>query len=258
MREAIEFTFDGISSEDMGVIIASPSGGLYNETFLPTRNIVETTVANRYKPYHQRVELSPLSFSLSIFIEEWRDRQNLRQIAKWLMKDYYVPLTFETNPDRIFYAIIDGDSSLIHNGCKDGYIELNVRCNSPFTYSHPQIFESIHDTLIPATETLQLLNSGDMTVKPKMWITKLSGDGSISIENEESGQIMTIANLQDGEKVFIDMENEEIVSDLEILNVYRHGDHNNVWLELVEGENTLNCTGSFDIEIEYELIYLAD
>lgn len=259
MREAINFTFDGVSSEDMGVIIASPNGGLFNETFLPTRNIIETSVANNYKPYHQRVELSPLSFSLSIFIHEWRDRQNLRQIAKWLMKDYYVPLTFETNPDRVFYAMVDGDSSLIHNGCKDGYVELNIRCNSPFTYSHAQAIESTEVRVADvSSHIISIFNSGDRTIKPKLWITKRNGNGSVSIENEDTEQIMTIDNLLDGEQVYIDVENDTIVSDLEILNVYRYDDHNNVWLELIEGENTLVCTGDFDIEIEYEMIYLAD
>lgn len=259
MREAINFSFDGISSEDMGVIIASPNGGLFEEAFLPTRNIVETTVSSRNKPYFQRVESSPLSFSLSIFIQEWRDRQNLRQIAKWLMKDYYVPLVFETNPDRVFYAIFEGDSTLIHNGCKDGYVKLNVRCSSPFTYSHTQVFELIQiREATPLSKTFSLLNSGDMSIKPRMWITKQNGNGSISIQNEESNQTLTLSNLLNNEKIFIDLENDTIVSDLEYLNIYRYEDHNNEWIELIEGENTLICNGDFDIEIEYEMVYLAD
>lgn len=259
MRESLNFSFDHIASEDMGVIIASTEGGLFEESFLPERSIVETTVSYRNKPYHQRVELSPLSFPLTIFIHEWRDRQNLRQIAKWLFKDYYAPLTFDSNPDRIYYAIFEGNSSLHHNGAKDGYITLNVRCNSPYTYSHKQVIEAIEIREADApSKTFSLLNSGDMTIKPRIWITKRNGAGAISIENEDSGQTASFSALNDGEQVFIDMESEDIVSDMENLGVYRYSDYNDVWLDLIESENTINCTGDFDIEIEYEMIYLAD
>lgn len=257
MREAIQFTFDGISSEDMGVHIASPNGGLYEETFLPNRRIIETTVAKKDKPYFQRVEHEPLSFSLSFFIHEWRNRDNLRQIARWLFKDYYKPLYFETNPDRIFYAIVEGSSSLMHNGCKDGYITLNVRCNSAYTYSN--VFEADYESLVlNPSNSLAIYNEGDMTIKPKVWITKTVSNGSISIENEANDQIIVMNNLQLNEQVYIDFENEEIVSSLESLTVYRYKDHNNIWLELIEGDNSLTFIGDFDIQIEYELVYLAD
>ncbi len=44
MLENTSFTFNRISSEDMGVMMINPSSGLYEETFLPSRNIVETSV----------------------------------------------------------------------------------------------------------------------------------------------------------------------------------------------------------------------
>ena len=254
MRESINFSFNGISSEDMGVYIAHEGGGLFEENFLPTRSIVETKVAKRDKPYFQRVEYEPLSFTLTIFIEEWKHRDNLRQIAKWLFQEYYQPLQFETNSNRIFYAIVEGDSSLIHNGMKKGYVTLNIRCNSPFSYSKPNLHEGIKGS----NGLYKVLNSGDMIIKPKIWITKTVTDGDLSIENENTGQTMTISNLQVNEQVYLNGENEEIVSSLEILNVYRHNDHNDVWLDLEVGDNSLILTGDFILEIEYQLIYLAD
>src|SRR5690606_18530223 len=97
MREAINFSFDGIASEDMGVHIASTESGLYEEVFLPTREIIEIKIPHRNKPYLQRVELEPLSFPLTIFIHEWQSRDNLRQIARWLYQDFYKPLIFDSN-----------------------------------------------------------------------------------------------------------------------------------------------------------------
>lgn len=138
MKESTHFVYDGISSKDMGVFIGTTKTGLFEENFLPTRNIVERKIANRDKPYLQRVELDPLSFPLSFILEDWElsnDRDYVRKIARWLFQDYYKPLIFDSNPNRIFYALVEGSSSLFHNGLEDGYVEMNVRCDSPYAYS---------------------------------------------------------------------------------------------------------------------------
>lgn len=256
MRESLHFTFNGESSEDMGVIIASPSGGLFQESFLPTRSIVETSVRGKNKRYFKGVESEPLSFSLTIFIAEWRDRDNLRQIARWLFQDYYKPLWFDTNPERIGYAIFEGDSNLFHNGCKDGYIELNVRFDSSYKYSPVQYAEAKSlDGQLP------IYNEGDLPIKPKARIKKTVTDGDIAIINTSTSQTIKFTDIKLDEEIFIDFENEEIVSSLQYLNIYRFDNHNNEWLEFTineNGTNILEFVGDFDIEFEYELTYLAE
>lgn len=135
MRESMHFIYDNINSKDMGVMLVSPKGGLLEENFLPNRTIIEKNITYREKPYFQRVEHKPLSFSITIFIENWKEELSLRKIAKWFFQDYYKPLVFDSNPNRIFYAMFEGDSSIIHNGLKEGYIELNIRCDSPYGYT---------------------------------------------------------------------------------------------------------------------------
>lgn len=261
MREAMNFIFNGVSSEDMGVVIASPKGGLFEEDFLPQRSIVETNVPNRDNPYFQRVETTPLSFSLTIFIEEWEERDNLRQIAKWLYQPYYKPLVFSSNLNRIYYAMFTESSTLVHNGGREGYIELNVRCNSPYTYSYPEEIPVIKSRLTSTHNRVNIYNTGDIDIKPKMWITKRVDDGNITIENESNGQVVTINNLQVDEEVFVDFDREDIISSLQYLTVYHYDDHNNVWLELIEdndGENKLKFTGNFDVFFSYEMKYLME
>ncbi|WP_186321349.1 phage tail domain-containing protein [Bacillus sp. FJAT-22090] len=258
MREALHFTFNNRSSEDMGVVIASPNGGLFQENFLPTRRLLETSIRGKDKRYFQGVETDPLSFSLTFFIEEWRDRDNLRQISRWLFQDYYKPLWFDTNPEHIYYAIIEGSSSLIHNGCKDGYIELNVRCNSPFSYS------PIDEVTIQSSVGIyHFYNEGDLTIKPRARIKKTVSKGDIEIKNITSNQTFKLTDIQLDEEIYIDFENEEIVSSLQYLNVYRYGNHNGTWLEMIiddesNGENTLELTGDFQLDLEYEFVYLAE
>lgn len=259
MRESLHFTFNNISSEDMGVVIASPNGGLFQESFLPTRRIVETSVKGKNKRYFKGVESDPLSFSLTIFIAEWRDRDNIRQIARWLFQDYYKPIWFETSPEHIYYAMFEGDSTIFHNGCKDGYIELNVRCDSSYSYSPVQYASSTSETA--SVGQLDIYNEGDLTIKPKARIKKTVANGDIEIRNTSTNQLIKFTEIQLDEEVFVDFENEEIVSSLQYLNIYRFENHNNEWLEFTvedNGTNNLEFTGDFEIKFEYELVYLAE
>lgn len=143
MKQSINFMFDGIASQDMGVHIAWNDDGLFEENFLPDRKIVEKKIANREKPYFQRVEHEPLSFSLSFAIVDWENPETLRKLARWFFQPYYKPLVFDSNPNRVFYAIFEGDSSVFHNGMGEGYIELTIRCDSPYSYSFEQTKENI-------------------------------------------------------------------------------------------------------------------
>lgn len=143
MKQSIQFMYDGVSSEDMGVFIAWNDDGLFEENFLPNRQIIEKKIANREKPYFQRVEHEPLSFSLSFAIADWENKDTLRRLARWFFQPYYKPLVFDSNPSRVFYAMFEGDSQLFHNGLNEGYIELNIRCDSPYGYSFEQTKENI-------------------------------------------------------------------------------------------------------------------
>ncbi len=143
MKQSINFMFDGIYSQDMGVHIAWNDNGLFEDNFLPDRKIVEKKIANREKPYFQRVEHEPLSFSLSFAIADWESEDTLRKIARWFFQPYYKPLVFDSNPNRVFYAMFEGEPTLFHNGLNEGYIELDIRCDSPYGYSHEITREDI-------------------------------------------------------------------------------------------------------------------
>lgn len=148
MQESLVFNYDGQSSKKFGVYLAQVGGGLYNEPFLPTRKITEKKIASREKPYFQSIEQEPLQFKMNIVFEEWDLKDIKRQVARWLFQDYYKPLYFESNPNRIFYAIIEGSSELIHNGVTDyngahAYITVNVRCDSPYAYTPEYPLSSI-------------------------------------------------------------------------------------------------------------------
>lgn len=258
MKESRNFIFDGISSEDMGVSLISSTGkGLLDESFLPSREIVETRIPGREKSFLQRVVEEPLSFTILIFIEEWAKRDNLRQIARWLYQPYYKPLIMDSNLDRVYYAMLEGDSTLYHNGLKEGYVELSVRCDSPHSYSPLQTSQ---EYVVDGEKEVFIYNMGDTLVRPKAWIKKI-GNGDVKIKNHSNSQVVIIEELKNKEELFIDFENEEIVSSLEELAVYRYDNHNNVWLELTDSGhmgNKLVLTGNYTIYFEYKFKYITD
>lgn len=251
MLESNHFNFNGISSKDMGVQIVNPSGGLYNEVFKANRKIVETNVPGRKAPYFKRVDEEPLSFPLSIWIKDWEKRNSLRSISRWLFQDYYKPLYFESEPGRIFYAMFQGKSDLLHNGLKEGYITLNVRTNAPDTFSpiHTDKFT------VNGTRSIQYSNEGDEVIRPYIKLKMLRA-GDISIKNEQNGQTLEVKNLLNEEEVIIDCVNEFIISGFEErLNRYLFDNHNDVWLDWDLDDAIFTFNGNFNIEFSYEYSY---
>lgn len=253
MKEARNFIFNNISSEDMGVSIVSVSSGLYSEQFFPNRNLVETSVANNPKPYFQRVEETPISFSLEIFLEDWQCRDSVRQVSRWLFQDYYKPLVFDTNLNRVYFAIVDGSSEITHNGNKEGYITIDFRCDSPYAYSYYKTTKG----KTSEDREIYLYNMGDFDIEPILKLKKI-GDGDISIINTETNQEVSIDNLQDEEEVYIDFRKEEIVSSLEYLGVYHYDNHNDEWLVITTKEtgNKIVLEGDFVYEFVHREIYV--
>lgn len=103
-----------------------------------------------------------------------------------------------------------------------------------------------------------LENLGDFVVKPKLWIRKKNGNGSIEITNILTNQTLVIENLIDHEEVFIDCQKEDIVSDRQHLGVYRYDDHNDEYLELVVGHNLLKGKGNFDMDIRHQYVFIQE
>ncbi len=255
MLENLHFTYDGKSSKDFGVVLVNPSGGLYKETFIPTRKIVETSVAGRRNPFFQRVDDDPLSFSFAIYLPEWEERNNLRQIARWLYQPYYKPLIFESNPDIVYYAMFIDKSELTHNGLYEGYISLTVRMNSPYIHSIPH--EENFD--INGKETKVIYNNGDLPMRMKMEIKNKQINHRVAMTIVETGEVLLLTNLLPNETVYVDCINEHITSSLEDTGRYLIDNHNDQWLT-IEPETSarlaINADASFKITYQYAYLNL--
>lgn len=103
-----------------------------------------------------------------------------------------------------------------------------------------------------------LENLGDLPIRPKIWIRKKNGNGTIALTNVNTNQTLTIQNLINNEEVYINCEKEDIVSDRQHLGVYRYDDHNDEFLELPLGISILKGYGDFDMDIRYQNIFIQE
>jgi phage-related protein len=184
---------------------------------------------------------------VSFYFDGGWDENKIRQVSRWLFQDYYKPLSFSDNPDRIFYAMVDSDSSLIHNGLSEGYVTLSFRCDSPYAYS-PVYTTEIFD--LTSTTSLQLTNEGDANLYPEIWIqTTVAGD--VTITNLTNGGATTeFTDLASNETVYLNSETEDIATD--IAGLYRYDNFNNTPLVLVPGINNLTITGKVKVQFRYQ------
>jgi phage-related protein len=250
IMESISFCYDGKYSTNFGIYNVSLESGMHEEAFLAGRSIVEQKIRGNNTPYFQGIEYEPLTLSLSFAFENTWDDTLIRDVARWLSPDYYKPLWFVENPSRIFYCMSVDEPKLIHNGLKQGYITLQMRCDSPYTYSPVLTKGWLNFSTITAPTTFEFVNDGDIALYPEMWIRKV-GNGDISIINQTDGnRLFQFTSLIDNETVYIDNEGTYIETD--VANTYRYGNFNNNYLKLVRGKNILQVTGKCHLNFRYQ------
>lgn len=254
IKDSLWFSYDGIKSEQLGIVnVNVNSSGMLEEQFTASREINEKKIRGRSKPYFNSIEKSPLTIPVNFAFLDTFDEQKIREVARWLTNPtYYKPLFFSSNINRIFYALTVEDSNLIHNALSQGYVQLNFRCNDAYSYS-PQYLSQVYDL---ANNTLNgtnivFTNNGDEICKPEI-LVEMVGNGGFSIQNlSNGGQLMEFTGLVNAEELYIDCENEDIISNISA-DTYRYDNHNGVFLEMVRGVNNLLIKGDVKIRFRYE------
>lgn len=139
-------------------------------------------------------------------------------------------------------------------GLKGLYIQIKISMVSDNEQKKPYL-QSFNMELRPYAN---IDNTGDLAIKPKIWIRKKNGKGDISIINFTTGQVLELKDLNNNEEIYIDCDNEEIVSSNQHLGIYRYDSHNDEYLELIRGVNYITSIGDFDLDIRHKGILLQD
>ena len=110
------FIYNNINSKDLGVLNVSVDTGLYEEQFLGNVSILQETIRGNSKPYYFGKQVEQKELNLTLTLPENFTSEQIREIARWFSEPtYYSPLVFSENPEKIYYCILNSDSSVSHN-----------------------------------------------------------------------------------------------------------------------------------------------
>ncbi|EPY05357.1 phage-like protein [Paenibacillus alvei TS-15] len=157
IRDSMYFSYAGKKSSDFGIInVTIGDNMMLEEPLASSREILEESIKGSTRPYFQGMKKSPFRFSVSFAFEDTWDTDKIREVARWLTEqDYYKELYFSSDPERIFYAIVVDEPTLVHNSLSQGYMNLTFRCDSPYSYS-PTYLSPVYEwreSLIDSTMT---------------------------------------------------------------------------------------------------------
>lgn len=248
--ENLDFSYNGDLSTNHLIVNAKVSGGLFQETFVADKSIIEKKVPGRTKPYFQGVEHSPLQFNLTLYFQDGFTDSDLDDVKRWLDINTYEEFYFLNNPDRRYICMMVGGSNLNHNGSGQGYITTQWRMNDAYAYS-PEYLDNVLDfsNNVSGNATFTFENKGDINLAPECWISMV-GSGNVSItNNSNNGEIFQFTGLADGETVYVSNEDEQIVSS--IPGVYRYDNFNDTYLNMVYGVNHLVVDGTCKLQFRY-------
>jgi phage-related protein len=252
IRDALSFHYAGETSDSYGLYNVNMNSGMLEEPFLAERTIREIKIRGKDEPYFSGIDYSPLQFALSFASKETWNNDKIRAVARWLHQPYYKPLFFTTNIDRIFYCVPVEGPALIHNGLSQGYVNLTMRCDGPYTYS--RVYEQIANlsgNTASGTE-ISIRNLGDVPISPVIEVKIVSGS-SFSITNlSNAGIKMEFTGLAVNETLTIDCPNEEIISDLPLTYRYNQMSGDSRMMKLVYGNNRLLVKGNVLVKWIYQ------
>ncbi|MCK9328743.1 MAG: phage tail family protein [Candidatus Cloacimonetes bacterium] len=250
IRDSLYFIYNGITSEDKNIVNVNIDSGIAEESFFASKTIIKTKTRN--KSYFQRIKSDSLSFKVNFAFKNGFTEETLSDIKRWLWQDYYKPLIFNENLNRIYYAIVTSDSNILHNYNNQGYITLNFETNADHAWS-PVYTSEIYNLDSNTTNgtNITFINNGDLTICPELSIIKTVENGDVTIINSTNGGLeFKITNIIKNEDLYINNEREEIISNLP--NTYRYDDFNNNWMECVRGINNLKVYGKCRLQIKWQ------
>ena len=254
IKEKIVFNYDGKWSDTFGLMNINLDNGMFDESLVSMRNIIESTHKGLEKPLFQGFQNEPLEFEMSIaFVEKFTDNK-LSEIIDWLFQGFYKPLYFEDREDRIFYCTPVGDSRIVHNGLKEGYFTVTMRCNSPYVYS-PLIVSETYELLDGKAKEIEIFNDGFEDLYPEICIEALE-NGKVVFQNlKVQSHRWEISNLTNTEEVYIDCKKGIIKSSNEDIGVYHYEDTTGTMLRLLKGSNLIKITGKCKVQFRYQFKY---
>lgn len=243
------FMYNGINSELMGVAIARTENGMIEMPFGHRREIVEEKLDKKETPYFYGFSNECLMLSITLCKldgSSWT-YEDRRKIVEWFYQEEYKPFISLDNPEVIYYCTAVGEPKRYDNGFEEGYVTLNLKCNSPYAYS--PMYINTYDYKISKTNILEIDNTTNVKkyYYPEIEIEMVNGTEISIINLTNKGEEFKFTNLKKGEIIYINNDMQEIESSLK--DTWRLSNFNKNWLKLVKGVNRLKINGNVKVAI---------
>lgn len=252
IKDSLYFNYDGKSCREFGLINVNLDNGMFEEVLVANRTINETAVRGSDTPLFHSVSEEPLSFQLTLAFEGKFTDKDVDDVIVWLFQDRYRPLYFEDKPNRVYHCMPVGDSMIAHNGLKEGYLVIEMRCKSSKIESPVYVTPTYDLSTNTGDFNIKIVNDGHVEVYPEISIEKIE-NGHVTIIKD--GEIFEIRDLTNREQIYINTEKEIIETD--IVGEYRYenvvGDYFDMTLSL--GENNFTVKGKCKIAFRYKFKY---
>ena len=254
--EGCEFSFDGISSREHGLVMYSfgsyaqdstfsyPSAGKMIKERIPNHNssFLYTVSFENEAEFTMVFGVAPESMDERDPLDRWE----LEVISSWLTghKTYKWLEIDQDDMNAFRYRCLISKLEVISLGGEQWAYKCQVTCDSPYGYTYPEI------TSIPVSgEDKYIVFNNKSTSNEDYYPLlniEMNGESSISVVNEDfnnEGPMLTDLPGQTY-NIKIDNDNQIIMSDeLDDFNFY-DGHFNFEFLRLKRGENNLKLSGN--------------
>lgn len=286
MRTTLHFTFDGVSSEDYGLMIYYIGDPGVIEENVWEADIIEERLSTRFDPIHYGVNINKSkTLELIIGSENYIDRETVEEILDWFTShNTYKWLEFDQDDlsDWRYKVLFSNIQMVGVNGLPFAF-RCDVTFDSQYAYEYPTAFVydiengQVKDARGNLADYATLVNSGKHYgyYYPKMTIEIAEGCDRFTIANEtdnpERKFILNIPNnfaTDDGSDKFIatvDNKNQIMSCNCSNVNIYKQfGDKinddavkfigNHYFVRLLKGDNKLTFEGSGTVTFNCEFL----
>lgn len=254
-KSALWVEFDGQSSQGYDVYQVNFENGLMqSEEIITTRTVNKVQRQNSSVVDFYSITNSPLTIKAEFYCSEPITEDRKYSIIKWLKKDTYKTLRFDTMPDTYYYVIVT-KIDINHNTMLKGYFSVEFECNAPYGYTQVLLSDeyTINGTQSVNINSLSVFDTQIITV-----IAEIKGDSNFLIRNLTNDTEINFSGLVSGTKITIDCLNHNIYaknSDGDDILI-QDKKQNHSWLEFVPGVNNLSLSGNCDFQILWQGIKL--
>lgn len=243
-----KFTYNGITSDSMGVYLVRTSSGIITRPYVPARTVREDYPSQAQQPYFFGTQINAFTISLTFStLDNTMTDSKLKTLASWLFQNDYKPFISDDNPNVIHYLMQIGEVKFETNGNREGYFTAEFRSKFPFALT-TEATPTYNLTNNNTTTTITLNNESNVyehynpTYRFVVSSTPTStATPTLLIKNLlDNNREQAFYSLNIGETLFVDNNKCLILSST---GEYRYGNMTGNWLRLIQGNNSLQITG---------------